>query len=420
MASITERLVHAWDAFKSRDPTESYYPYYGESSHSRPDRIRVRHSNEKSIATAVYNRIALDVASLKILHVRTNEDLMYEETINSGLNYCLTQEANLDQSHKAFIQDLVFSMFDEGVIAVVPVETTINPITFGSYDILQLRVGKIVEWFPAHVRIKLYNEKIGHHQEITLPKKMVAIIENPFYAVMNEHNSTLQRLIRKLNILDAIDEQSGSGKLDILIQLPYVIKTPQRKKQAEDRRKDIEVQLSGSTYGIAYIDGTEKVTQLNRPAENNLMKQIEYLTNMFYSQLGITEAVFNGTADEAEMLNYNNRSVNPVVSVVIAEFKRKFLTRTARTQLQSIMSFSNAFAMVPIKDLADAADKFTRNEILTSNEVRSEIGYKPSKDPKANELRNKNLNAPEEEPPAEPPKVPEAKNRKEIKNNGKS
>ena len=345
---------------------------------------------------------------------------MYEETINSGLNYCLTQEANLDQSHKAFIQDLVFSMFDEGVIAVVPVETTINPITFGSYDILQLRVGKIVEWFPAHVRVKLYNEKTGHHQEITLPKKMVAIIENPFYAVMNEHNSTLQRLIRKLNILDAIDEQSGSGKLDILVQLPYVIKTPQRKKQAEDRRKDIEVQLSGSKYGIAYIDGTERVTQLNRPAENNLMKQIEYLTNMFYSQLGITEAVFNGTADEAEMLNYNNRSVNPVVSVIIAEFKRKFLTRTARTQLQSIMSFSNAFAMVPIKDLADAADKFTRNEILTSNEVRSEIGYKPSKDPKANELRNKNLNAPEEEPPAEPPKVPEAKNRKEIKNNGKS
>ena len=416
---LTDRLSHAWEAFKSRDPTNDYINR-GESSSTRPDRTRLRKSNEKSIVTSIYNRIALDVASLKIQHVKIDENELYEETVNSGLNYCLTQEANLDQTSRAFIQDVVISMFDEGCVAVVPVETTINPAVSGSYDIIQLRTGKIVEWFPAHVRIRLYNERTGHHEELTLPKKMVAIIENPFYAVMNEHNSTLQRLIRKLNILDAIDEQSGSGKLDILVQLPYVIKTPQRKKQAEDRRKDIEVQLTGSKYGIAYIDGTERVTQLNRPVENNLMGQIEYLTRMLFSQLGITEAVFNGTADEAEMLNYNNRSVNPAMSAITAEFKRKFLTRTARTQRHSVMHFTDAFALTTVADLANAADKFTRNEILSPNELRAILGKKPSKDPKADELRNRNLNAPEETAQTDLPETPEAiKNRKEIKNNGK-
>ena len=390
---INIRLKHAWDAFKSREPTRNSYVEYGNSSYSRPDRHRFNVSNERSLVTAVYNRIALDVAVLKIQHVRTDNNGMYSETIDSGLNYCLTQETNLDQSSRAFIQDVVMSLFDEGCIAVVPVETTINPLLSSSYDIQQLRLGKILEWFPAHIRVRVYNENTGQREELTLPKKMVAIIENPLYAIMNEPNGTLQRLIRKLNLLDAIDEQSGAGKLDLIIQLPYVIKTPQRKAQADERRRDIEMQLTGSKYGIAYTDGTEKVTQLNRPVENNLMAQIQYLTSMLYSQLGLTEAVFNGTADEATMLNYNNRTIDPIVSSITTEFKRKFLTKTARTQLQSIMYFTNAFALVPAKDLANIADKFTRNEILSSNEIRAIIGYKPSNDPQADELRNKNLNA---------------------------
>ncbi len=390
---INTRLKHAWDAFKNREPTKNPYGEYGQSAYSRPDRHRFNVTNERSLVTAVYNRIALDVAVLKIQHVRTDANGMFSETINSGLNYCLTQEANLDQSNRAFIQDVVMSLFDEGCIAVVPVETTINPLISSSYDIQQLRLGKILEWYPAHIRVRVYNEKNGQREELTLPKKMVAIIENPLYAIMNEPNGTLQRLIRKLNLLDAIDEQSGAGKLDLIIQLPYVIKTPQRKAQADERRRDIEMQLTGSKYGIAYTDGTEKVTQLNRPVENNLMAQIQYLTSMLYSQLGLTEAVFNGTADEATMLNYNNRTVDPIVSSITTEFKRKFLTRTARTQLQSIMYFTNAFALVPAKDLANIADKFTRNEILSSNEIRAIIGYKPSSDPQADELRNKNLNA---------------------------
>lgn len=388
---INVRLKHAWDAFKSREPTNPYGAY-GQSAYSRPDRVRMNTSNEKSLVNGVYNRIALDISGLKIQHVRTDENGMYEKTIDSYLNYCLTQEANLDQSSRAFIQDLIMSMFDEGCIAVVPIETTMNP-KIGSFDIHKLRVGKILEWYPAHIKVRLYNEETGKREELTLPKKMVAIIENPLYSVMNEPNGTLQRLIRKLNLLDAIDEQSGSGKLDLIIQLPYVIKTPQRKAQADERRKDIETQLTGSKYGIAYTDGTEKVTQLNRPVENNLMAQIQYLTSMLYSQLGLTEAVFNGTADEATMLNYTNRTIDPIVSSITTEFKRKFLTKTARTQLQTIMYFTNAFALVPAKDLANIADKFTRNEILSSNEIRAIIGYKPSKDPEADLLRNKNLNA---------------------------
>jgi len=340
----------------------------------------------------------MDVAAVNIQHVRLDEEGIFESTIDSSLNYILTTEANIDQTSRAFIQDIVMSMFDEGAVAVVPVDTTIDPQISGSYDIHTMRTGKVVTWYPKHVRIRLYNDITGTPEEITLPKNMVAIIENPLFAIMNEPNSTLKRLIRKLAILDAIDEQSGSGKLDLIIQLPYVIKSDARREQAEKRRKDIEVQLSGSKYGIAYTDGTERVTQLNRPAENNLMTQIQYLTSMLYSQLGLTEDVFTGKADEATMLNYNNRTIVPILNAIIDEFKRKFLTKTARTQRQSIMYFKDAFSLVPANELANVADKFTRNEILTSNEVRSIIGYKPSKDPGADELRNKNINAPKEDP----------------------
>lgn len=415
--TITDRLKHAWDAFKSREPTASQYQNYGISSYSRPDRVRFSQNHEKSLVSAVYNRIALDISGLKIQHVRTDNNQMYEETIESGLNYCLTQEANIDQSSRAFIQDIVMSLFDEGCVAVVPVDTTMNPI-IGSYDIKTMRVGKITEWFPAHVRVRLYNDKIGQKEEIVLSKSMVAIIENPLYAIMNEPNGTLQRLISKLNLLDAIDQQSGSGKLDLIIQLPYIIKTDARRAQAEQRRTDIEMQLTGSKYGIAYTDGTEKITQLNRPVENNLMLQIQYLTSMLYSQLGLTEKVFDGTADEATMLNYTNRTIDPIVSSITSEFKRKFLTRTARTQLQTIMYFTNAFALVPAKDLANIADKFTRNEILSSNEIRAIIGYKPSKDPQADELRNKNLNASNVVPPSKslPGAKDVIKSKGEVKN----
>jgi hypothetical protein len=347
---------------------------------------------------AVYNRIAMDVSAVMIQHVRLDQNGRFEEVINSGLNYALTVEANIDQTASAFIHDLVLSMFDEGCVGVVPIDTTINPKISGSYDIQTMRTGKILDWYPEHVRVRVYNDRTGSKEDLTLPKKMVGIIENPLYAVMNEPNSTLKRLIRKLNILDAIDEQSGSGKLDLIIQLPYVIKTPARKAQAEIRRKDIEDQLSGSKYGIAYTDGTEKVTQLNRPAENNLMNQIEYLTSMLYSQLGLTEDVFNGKADEATMLNYNSRTVYPILKAIIDELKRKFLTKTARSQNQSLMFFKDAFSLVPATELANIVDKFTRNEILSSNEIRAIIGYKPSLDPKADELRNKNLNESKEVP----------------------
>lgn len=401
---LRTRLKHAWNAFLNRDGPEFQGYESGPSSYYRPDRLLIRGTNERSIIMSVLNRMSLDVAAISIQHVRLDENGRYADTIPSGLNNILTSEANLDQTAKAFIQDIVLSMFDEGCVAVVPVDTTINPKLSGSFDILTMRTGKIIEWFPERVRIRLYNEKKGVKEDITLPKKTVAIIENPLYAIMNEPNSTLKRLIRKLNILDAIDEQSGSGKLDIIIQLPYIIKSDARKKQAEQRRQDIEVQLSGSKYGIAYTDGTEKITQLNRPTENNLMKQIEYLTSMLYSQLGITEDVFNGKADEPTMLNYNNRTVNPLVSAIVDEFKRKFLTKTARSQSQSIMAFKDAFSLIPADKMADVADKFTRNEIMSSNEIRSILGLKPSKDPGADELRNKNLNAAEpnnEVPPNE-------------------
>lgn len=394
--SVGNRLKHAWNAFNRRAPTEERRDY-GQETYTRPDRTRMFITSERSIIISVYNRIALDVAAVNFQHVRIDQNGMFKERIDSGLNYCITTEANIDQTSSSFIQDLVMSMFDEGVVAVVPVDTTINPAKSGSYEINTMRVGKIVGWYPQHVKIRLYDERIGKHQEITMSKADVAIIENPLYAIMNEPNSTLKRLIKKLALLDAIDEQSGAGKLDLIIQLPYVIKTEARRKQAEERRKDIEFQLAGSKYGIAYTDGTERVTQLNRPAENNLMSQIQYLTSMLYSQLGLTEDVFVGKADEATMLNYNNRTITPIIKTITSEFERKFLTKTARTQKQAIVPFRDAFSLVPVNELANVADKFTRNEILSSNEIRAIIGYRPSEDPRANELRNKNLNVSKEQ-----------------------
>ena len=389
--ALTDRLQHAWNAFLNKDPTKSYYGY-GSASYYKPDRMRPTMGNERSMVVSVYNRIAMDVASIDIFHARLDEDGRFTEQIASGLNECLTLSANMDQTGKAFLQDAVMSMMDEGCVAIVPVETTTNPTVTGSFDISSLRTGRIKEWYPAHVKVELYNEKTGRKEDVTLPKKMVAIIENPLYAVMNEPNSTLKRLIYKLNLLDVIDEQSGSGKLDLIIQLPYVIKTPARKEQAEQRRKDIEMQLAGSKYGIAYTDGTEKITQLNRPVENNLMKQIEYLTNMLYGQLGLTPEILNGSADEKAMLNYYNRTVEPIISAIVDEMKRKFLTKTARTQGQSIVYFRNPFKLVPVAELAEISDKLTRNEIASSNEIRQIIGWKPSDEPGADELRNKNLN----------------------------
>lgn len=391
---LSTRLKHAWNAFRNHDPTQNSSENRGGGygSYSRQDRVRMHITNERSVIISVYNRIALDVASANIQHVRLDQNGRFQETIASGLNYVLSTEANIDQTNRAFIQDIVMSMFDEGVVAVVPVDTTIDPKISGAFDITTMRTGRIITWYPKSVRVRLYNENKGIQEELTLPKSQVAIIENPLYSVMNEPNSTLKRLLKKLSILDAIDEQSGAGKLDLIIQLPYVIKSEARKKQAEERRKDIEVQLAGSKYGIAYTDGTERVTQLNRPAENNLMSQIEYLTKMLYSQLGLTQAVFDGTADEKTMLNYMNRTVIPILTAIISEFKRKFLTKTARTQNQSLVYFKDVFSFVPVTELANIADKFTRNEILSSNEVRSIIGFKPSSDPAAEELRNKNLN----------------------------
>lgn len=393
--SVSSRLKSAWNAFFSRDPTYSYSDI-GSGYYYRPDRPRMTRGNEQSIVTAIYNRIAIDVSSLTIRHVRLDDNDRYISTITSGLNTCLTLEANIDQSARAFIQDVVISMFDEGSVAIVPVDTTNDPEKTGSYDINSLRTGRIIEWYPRHVRVRVYNDIKGTKEDITLPKSTVAIIENPLYAVINEPNSTMQRLVRKLNLLDYIDEQSGSGKLDLIIQLPYVVKGDIRKRQAEERRKSIEEQLTGSKYGIAYTDGTERITQLNRPVENNLLKQIEYLTTMVYSQLGLTQAVMDGSADEKTMLNYNNRTIEPIISAITDAMNRVFLTKTARSQKQSIMYFRDPFRLVPVADLAEMADKFTRNEIMTSNEIRQIVGMKPSDDPRADELRNKNLSEPSE------------------------
>ena len=400
-----DRLQHGWNAFvNNRSPT-THYSYIGPGNSRRPDRPRFSRGNERSIVTAIFNRIALDVAAIDIMHCRLDEENRFTEIIESRLHNCLTLDANIDQTGRALKQDIVESMFDEGCVAIVPVDTTTNPNT-GSYDICSMRVGRITEWFPKHVRINLYNEQRGEREDVVLPKSMVAIIPNPLYAVMNEPSSTLQRLIRKLNLLDIIDEQSGSGKLDLIIQLPYIIKTDARRQQAEQRRKDIENQLSGSKYGIAYTDGTERITQLNRPVENNLLKQIEYLTNMLYSQLGITQAVLDGTADEKTMLNYYSRTIEPIVSAIVDEMKRKFLTKTARSQKQSIMFFRDPFKLVPVNDMAEIADKFTRNQILSSNEIRQIIGRKPSSDPEADKLINHNISQPADDS-VTPKKVPE-------------
>lgn len=396
--SFASRLKHAWNAFTNKDPTIEYQSSGGNVSYYRPDRPRFTRGNERSIVTSVYNRIAMDVAAISINHVRLDENGRFTSVINSSLNDCLTLSANLDQTGRAFIQDVVMSMLDEGCVAIVPVDTSIDPKRSGSYEIESMRTGKVIEWRPNHVKVRVYNDKTGFKEDILLPKSSVAIIENPLFAVMNEPNSTMQRLIRKLNLLDVVDEQTSSGKLDLIIQLPYVIKTEARRQQAEDRRKMIENQLSGSKYGIAYTDGTERITQLNRSVENNLLKQVEYLTNMLYSQLGISQEVMDGTADEKTMLNYNNRTVEPIISAIIDEMKRKFLTKTARSQKQSIMFFRDPFKLVPVENVAEIADKFTRNEIMTSNEFRQVIGMKPSDDPKADELRNANISAPNEDP----------------------
>ncbi len=386
------RLQHAWNAFvNNRDPTIQYRDF-GTSYGYRPDRVRFTRGNERSIVTSVYNRIAIDCAAVNIKHVKLDENERFKEEINSGLNTCLTTEANIDQTGRALIQDIVMSMLDEGSVAIIPVETDKDPTFTDSYKILSMRTGKILEWYPAHIKVRAYNERTGRKEDIVLPKNKVGIVENPLYAVINEPNSTMQRLIRKLCLLDSIDEQSGSGKLDLIIQLPYIIKTEARRQQAEARRKDIEMQLSGSKYGIAYTDGTERITQLNRPIENNLMKQIEYLTSMLYSQLGITQAVLDGTADEKTMLNYYDRTIEPILSAVVDEMKRKFLGKTARSQGQSIEFYRDPFKLVPVNDIAEIADKFTRNEILTSNEIRQIIGMKPSDDPKADQLINSNIN----------------------------
>lgn len=405
MPTFAERLQHGWNAFiNNKDPTPQTI-YYGGYSY-RPDRVRLTRGHERSIINSIYNRIAVDVAAISIQHVKVDENDMFVETVHSGLNNCLTIEANIDQSSRSFVRDIVMSMFDEGVVAVVPVDTTIDPTNSNAYDIQTMRVGRVVQWYPTAVRVELYNENTGQKQEVTVPKRMAAIMENPFYSIMNEPNSTLQRLIRKLNLLDAIDEQSGAGKLDLIIQLPYTIRSEARRQQAENRRKDIEKQLTGTKYGIAYTDGTEKVVQLNRPVDNNLMKQIEYLTETLMGQLGITNEILNGTANEATMMNYYARIVEPILAVIVGEMRRTFLSKTARSKGQSIMFFREPFKLVPATNLADIADKFTRNEILAPNEIRRIIGYKPSDDPKADELRNRNINQSAKEQ-AEAPTVQE-------------
>ena len=391
---LGNRLQHAWNAFmNSRDPT--YDNYSGSSYTYRPDRPKLSRGNERSIVAAIENRIAIDVASLNVWHCKLDKNGMLEEILKSGLNNCLSTEANIDQTSRAFLFDTALSMLDEGVVAIVPQETTLNPKITGSYDINSMRTGKVIQWKPNHVQIRMYNEFTGEKEDIWLPKKVVAIVENPFYAVMNEPNSTLQRLIRKLNLLDVIDEQNGSAKLDLIIQLPYQVKSDLRKQHAEDRRKSIKDQLTNDQYGIAYVDSTEKITQLNRPVENNLMGQIEYLTRMLYSQLGITEGILDGTADEQTQLNYINRTVEPIISAIVDEMKRKFLTKTARSQGQTIVFYRDPFKLVPLNNVAEIVDKFTRNEVMTSNEVRHKMGLMPSKDPKADELINSNIRQPD-------------------------
>lgn len=391
--SFGNRLKHAWNAFFSRDPTYMYKDV-GSSYGRRPDRPRLSRGNERTILTSIFNRIALDVSGIEIKHCRLDDNGRFMEEIDSGLNNCLNLESNIDQTGRSFIQDVVMSMLDEGCVAIVPVDTTLDPKVTQSYDILSMRTGKILEWFPEHVKVRVYNDKTGNKEDIIVPKSTVAIIENPLYAVINEPNSTAQRLKRKLSLLDITDEQTASGKMDLIIQLPYVIKTPARRQQAEERTKEIESQLANSKYGIAYTDGTEKVTQLNRSLENNLLKQVEYWQDMLYSQLGITKEIMNGTADEKTMLNYFNRTVEPIISAIVDEMKRKFLSKTARSQHQSIMFFNDPFKLVPINNIAEIADKFTRNEILTSNEIRQIIGMKPSSDPKADQLINSNISQP--------------------------
>lgn len=392
------RLQHGWNAFVgNKDPTVVYRdvgPGYG----YRPDRVLLARRNERSIVTSIFNRISLDAAAISIQHCRLDENGRYLSTINSGLNECLNVEANIDQTGRAFIQDAVMSMLDEGCVALVPVDTDLDPKNTSSYDILTMRTGKVVEWFPAHVRVNVYNDRTGRREDVVLPKKSVAIVENPLYSVMNEPNSTMQRLIRKLSLLDVTDEQTASGKLDLIIQLPYVIKTEGRRQQAENRRKDIEQQLASSKYGIAYADGTEKIVQLNRSLENNLLKQVEYLTNLAFSQLGMTQSILDGTADDKTMLNYYSRIIEPIVSAIVDAMKRTFLTKTARTQRQTIMFFRDPFKLVPVNDIAEIADKFTRNEILTSNEIRQIIGMTPSNDPKADQLVNSNISQPDGNP----------------------
>ena len=391
--SFGSRLVHAWNAFFNRDPTE-YYADVGGGQVYRADRKRFTRGNERSMLTSVFNKIAIDVESISMKHVRLDDNGRFLEEIDSGLNNCLNLEANIDQTSRAFKRDLVMSMFDEGVVAAVPIDTTLDPNKTGAYDIITMRTGKITDWYPQHVKVNVYNDRTGEKQDLLLPKKTTAIIENPLYAVVNEPNSTLQRLKRKLILLDAVDEQSSAGKLDLIIQLPYVIKSEARRQQADQRRKDIEDQLKGSKYGIAYTDGTERITQLNRPVENNLMKQVEYLTSMLYSQLGITQSILDGTADEQTMLNYHNRTIEPIVSAIVDEMKRKFLTKTARTKNQSILFFKDPFKLVPVKELASIADTMTRNEIMSKNEFRQVMGLKPSDDPKADQLINSNISQP--------------------------
>lgn len=411
---LSDRLQHAWNAFMNKDPTPYYQPL-GASYASRPDRPRFTRGNERTIATSVYNRIALDVAALDIKHCDLDKNGRITDIRNSGLNTCLNLEANIDQTGRAFIQDVVMSMFDEGCVAIIPVDTDTILNETGAFDVLSMRTGKITEWYPSHVRVQLYNDRNGEKQEIILPKRSVAIIENPLYAVINEPNSTMQRLVRKLALLDVVDEQVGSGKLDLIIQLPYVIKSDARRQQADQRRRDIEEQLKGP-YGIAYTDGTEKVIQLNRPIENNLLKQVEYLTSMLYGQLGITQSILDGSADEQTLLNYHTRTIEPIISAIVDEMKRKFLTKTARSQGQSIVFFRDPFKLVPVNNIADIADKFTRNEILTSNEIRQLIGMMPSKDPKADELVNSNIRQPGETDAQKPSVAKESKEGGEVQN----
>ena len=394
--TLGSRFKHAWNAFRNRDPTINF-SNVGEISYYRPDRPRFTRGNERSIVTSVYNRIALDASAINIQHVRLDDNGRFLSIIESGLNDCLTLDANIDQTSRAFIQDAVMSMLDEGCVALVPIDTTYNPNVTSSYDILSIRTGKILEWRPLDVKVRVYNERTGRREDIIVPKKTIAIVENPLYAVINEPNSTMQRLIRKLSLLDVTDEQTASGKLDLIIQLPYIIKSEARRQQAEQRRKDIEMQLAGSKYGIAYTDGTEHITQLNRSVENNLMKQIETLTSMLYSQLGITQSIMDGTADEKTMLNYYSRTIEPIISAIVDEMKRKFLTKTARSQKQSILFFRDPFKLVPVNNIAEIADKFTRNEIMTSNEIRQIVGMKPSDDPKADQLINSNISQPNDE-----------------------